>query len=92
MQRHIEYRTLDNDLWDFDWMKIWTRRELDISTSTFQGLSDVMSALSRWYRELDIISIVNLDFKKIEEEQIQSIYDEEEKRGRHDLMNDNLPY
>lgn len=92
MQRHIEYRTLDNDLWDFDWMKIWTRRELDISTSTFQGLSDVMSVLSRWYRELDIISIVNLDFKRIEEEQIQSIYDEEERRGRHDPINYNLPY
>lgn len=92
MKRHIDYRTLDNDLWDFDWMKIWIRRELDISTPTFQELSDVMSALSRWYRELDIISIINLDFKKEEEQQIQAIYDEEEERGRYDPVDEDMPF
>ena len=75
MKRFIDYRFCNNDEWN--------RREVEIETPTFQNLTDVIFTLSKWYQQLEVIRIENLDFKKIEELQLHEIYMEEERRGRH---------
>ena len=75
MKRFIDYRFCNEDTWN--------RREVEIETPTFQNLTDVIFALSKWYQQLEVIRIENLDFKKIEELQLHEIYMEEERRGRH---------
>ena len=83
MKRFIDYRTLEEENNEFCEMAIWERHQLEIETPTFQILADVLFALSRWYKTLDVIKIENLDFKKIEEWQLMDAYMEEERGGRH---------
>lgn len=91
MKRFVDYRTLNEEN-EFTGLKVWTREELRIETQNFQSLIDVIYTLRKWYLELDIIKIENLDFKELEMKQLQEIFDEEEERGRHDFMDDDLPY
>ena len=81
MKRFIDYRTLEEENNGF--MAMWERHQLEIETPTFQNLTDVLFALSKWYKTLDVIKIENLSFKKIEEWQLMDVYNEEERRGRH---------
>lgn len=92
MKRFVDYRTVDKENNEYAGLKIWTRNHLELETPDFRSLTDVIHALRRWYGELDLIKIENLDFKKIEDAQIQAVYDEEERRWRHDPMDDDLPY
>ena len=92
MKRFIDYRTLDKENNECVGLKIWVRHELELETSDFQNLADVIYSLRRGYEELDIIKVENLDFKKIEDEQLKAICDEEERRWRHDSINEDLPY
>lgn len=91
MKRFVDYRTL-NEEDGFIGPKVWTREKLTIETQNFQNLIDVIYTLRKWYLELDIIKIENLDFKELEMKQIQAIYDEEEERGRHDPVNEEMPF
>ena len=83
MKRFIDYRTLEEENNESCEMAIWERHQIEIETPTFQSLTDVLFALSKWYKTLDVIEIENLDFRKIEEQQLHEIYMEEERRGRH---------
>ena len=86
MKRFIDYRTLDKEGIDFLGNELLVRNKLEVSTSTFQNLTEVISALSRWYEKLEILKIENIDFRKEREEQQKEMRGKRRKKEEDDTM------